>query len=86
MLSYPVSKQEAASLLPAESGCEQLSPEDGAVKITENSLALSRNAFHTKTFGTETFITDVTAALEGPPNIWNPNDLDIGLSWEWAPT
>ena len=67
-------------MLPAESGCEPLSPEDTAVKITEDLLALSRNAFYTKTFGNETFITDVTGALEGPLNIWNPKDLDIGLS------
>lgn len=79
VLGYPVSKQEAASLLQTESGRKQLSPENGAVEITEDLLALGRNAFYTETFGNETFITDVTGVLQGPLNIWNLTKAILAL-------
>ncbi|MCA1992463.1 MAG: hypothetical protein LDL41_10570 [Coleofasciculus sp. S288] len=69
VLGRPVSKQEAASLLKTPEGREQLSPENGAVAVTEDLLTLGRRAFYTETFGNEVFLTEVTGILDGPLNI-----------------
>lgn len=71
VLGKAVSKDQAASLLQTPEGREQLSPENGAVAVTDELIALGRKAFYTETFGNEVFITDVTGALDGPLNIVN---------------
>lgn len=69
VLGRPVSKEEAANLLKTPEGREQLSPENGAVAVTEDLLTLGRRAFYTETFGNEVFLTEVTGILDGPLNI-----------------
>jgi len=69
VLGYAVTKDEA-KLLQTDEGRNQLSPERGAVAVTEK-LALGREAFYTETFGNEVFFTEVTGILDGPLNIGN---------------
>jgi hypothetical protein len=71
VLGKVISKDEAASLLKTDEGKQQLSPDNGAVAITEDLIKLGRKAFYTETFGNEVFLTDVTGALDGPLNIAN---------------
>lgn len=69
VLGYAVSKDEADKLLTTEEGQEKLSPENGAVAITEDLIALGRKAFYEETFGNEVFFTDVVGILDGEINI-----------------
>lgn len=66
VLGKVVNKEEAGNLLQTQSGREQLSPEKGAVKITENLIDLGRDAFYQETFGNEILFTDVVGILDGP--------------------
>jgi hypothetical protein len=67
-LGFVITKEEAESLRQTPEGQEELSPENGAVAITEDLLKLGRQAFYTETFGGEYFQSDVAGALDGPIN------------------
>lgn len=71
VLGKVVSKEEAASLLRTDTGRKQLSPDNGAVAVTEKLINQGRKAFYSETFGNEVFFTDVTGILNGPLNIGN---------------
>jgi hypothetical protein len=68
VLGYAINKDEATRLLQTDEGQKQLSPENGAVAVTEELLTLGRKAFYSETFGNEVFQTDVVGALDGPIN------------------
>jgi hypothetical protein len=61
-------QDEATRLLQTDQGQKQLSPEKGAVAITEDLLTLGRKAFYLETVGNEVFQTDVVGALDRPVN------------------
>jgi hypothetical protein len=67
-LGYAINKDEATGLLQTDEGKKQLSPENGAVAVTEELLSMGRKAFYSETFGNEVFQTDVVGALDGPIN------------------
>jgi len=67
-LRYAIDKDEAATLLQTDEGREQLSPQNGAVAVTEKLLKRGRDAFYSETFGDEIFQTEVVGALNGPIN------------------
>lgn len=69
VLGKVVSKADADQLLQTEAGRKQLSPEKGAVEITEDLVDLGRDAFYRETFGNERFLTDVVGSLNGPINL-----------------
>lgn len=69
VLGHVVTPQEAAQLLQTEAGQAQLSPDNGAVPITEDLINLGRDAFYRETFGNEYFFTDVVGAINGPINL-----------------
>lgn len=69
VLGYAIDKDEAANLLQTEEGREQLSPQNGAVAVTEKLLKRGRDAFYSETFGDEIFQTEVVGALDGPINL-----------------
>jgi hypothetical protein len=69
VLGNVVSAKEANQLLETEAGRERLSPEQGAVQVTDDLIHLGRDAFYRETFGNERFITDVVGALNGPINL-----------------
>ena len=66
VLGKVVSQAQAEQLLQTEAGREQLSPENGAVEITQDLLDLGRDAFYRETFGNEILFTDLVGILEGP--------------------
>ncbi len=68
VLGNAIDKDEATRLLQTDEGQKQLSPENGAVAVTEDLLTLGRKAFYSETFGNEVFQTDVVGALDGPIN------------------
>lgn len=68
VLGNAINKDEATRLLQTDEGQKQLSPENGAVAVTEDLLTLGRRAFYSETFGNEVFQTDVVGALDGPIN------------------
>ena len=70
VLGKVISKESAANLR-QDGGGEELSPDNGAVAVTEDLIKLGRKAFYTETFGNEVFFTDVTGILNGPLNIGN---------------
>ncbi|MCT7963092.1 hypothetical protein NG791_20690 [Laspinema sp. D1] len=69
VLGHPVSKEEADRLLQTEAGRDYLSPENGAIEITDELIDLGRKNFYTETFGNEVIFTDVVGILDGPINI-----------------
>ncbi|MBD2070618.1 hypothetical protein H6F93_24405 [Leptolyngbya sp. FACHB-671] len=69
LLGYTISKAEADRLSLTEEGKQQLSPENGAIAITQNLINLGRDAFYRETFGNEYFFTDVVGAIDGPINL-----------------
>lgn len=69
ILGRVVSKAEAEQLLQTEAGQQQLSPEQGAIEITEDLITLGREAFYSETFKNEIFATDVVGAINGPINL-----------------
>ncbi|WP_416666893.1 hypothetical protein [Egbenema bharatensis] len=69
VLGYVVDETEADALLQTEEGRELLSPDNGAVEITQDLLDLGRKSFYTETFGNEVLFTDVIGILDGPLNI-----------------
>lgn len=66
VLGQVVSRAEAEQLLQTESGRERLSPEHGAVEITEDLLDLGRKTFYQESFGNDVLFTDVVGILDGP--------------------
>lgn len=69
VLGNPVNKAEADKLLQTESGSLALTPENGAILITENLINLGRDTFYRETFGNEYFFTDILGAIDGPINL-----------------
>ncbi len=69
VLGYTVSKEKADTWLQTQKGREALSPENGAVEITEELIDLGRNTFYQQTFGNEYLFTDVVGILDGPINL-----------------
>jgi hypothetical protein len=69
VLGYVVDETEADAFLQTEEGRELLSPDNGAVEITQDLLDLGRKSFYTETFGNEVLFTDVIGILDGPLNI-----------------
>lgn len=69
VLGMSVSKADADRLLQTEAGRVQLAPENGAVEITNDLIALGRDAFYRQTFGNEYFFTDIVGAIDGPLNL-----------------
>lgn len=69
LLGKVVSEAEADQLLQTETGRVQLSPENGAVEITDDLIQLGRDAFYRETFGNEVLFTDIVGILDGPLNI-----------------
>jgi hypothetical protein len=55
ILGYAINKEEATRLLETEAGRKQLSRENGAFAVTEETLKLGRDAFYSDTFGNEIF-------------------------------
>jgi hypothetical protein len=66
VLGHTVSQAEAQLLLQTETGRQQLSPDQGAVEITQELLDLGRETFYQQTFGNEVLFTDVVGILDGP--------------------
>ncbi|MBD1831489.1 hypothetical protein H6F61_02040 [Cyanobacteria bacterium FACHB-472] len=69
VLGYVIDKEEADKLVETEEGRKQLSPENGAVAVTEDLINLGRKAFYAETFKDQIFQTDVVGALNGPINL-----------------
>ncbi|MBW4578229.1 MAG: hypothetical protein KME42_01475 [Tildeniella nuda ZEHNDER 1965/U140] len=46
-------------MLQTEAGREQRSPDNGAVKLTDDLIRLEREAFYRETFGNEVLFTDI---------------------------
>ncbi|WP_233221082.1 hypothetical protein [Chlorogloea sp. CCALA 695] len=69
VLGYAINQQQATPLLDTEEGRKQLSPENGAFAVTNETLKLGRDAFYSETFGNEIFQADVVGALNSPINI-----------------
>ena len=66
-----VSQTEAADLQKTPEGRKFLSPDNGAVEVTSELLALGREAFYRETFGNEVFMTDILGIVNGPLTISN---------------
>lgn len=69
VLGHTVSQDQAQRLLQTEAGQALLSPDNGAVEITENLLDLGRDTFYRETFGNEVLFSDVVGILDGPLNL-----------------
>lgn len=68
VLGRVIDSETAMEWLQTSEGQQKLSPENGAVKITEDLIALGRKAFYAETFKDQIFQTDVVGALNGPIN------------------
>jgi hypothetical protein len=79
VLGKVVSRTGADQLLQTAAGQAQLSPEQGAVKVTDELINLGRDVFYRETFGNERFITDVVGALNGPINLVTLTKAIVGL-------
>ncbi len=69
VLGYAVSKAEADQLKQTKVGREFLSPNSGAVEVTQDLLDLGRDAFYLETFGNEVLFTDLVGIIDGPISI-----------------
>lgn len=56
-----------------------LSPENGAIPITDDFLTLGRQMFYAETFGNEVFLTDIMGIVDGPFTIPNLMKAIVGL-------
>jgi len=74
-----ISRAEAADLLQTTEGQALLSREEGAIEITEELIALGRDAFYRETFGNELFLTDVMGIIDGPVNLWTVSRAILAL-------
>ncbi|MCA1991301.1 MAG: hypothetical protein LDL41_04525 [Coleofasciculus sp. S288] len=80
VLGYTVNKEEADKLLQAEEGRKRLSPENGAVEVTEELIDLGRKTFYLETFGNEYLFTDLVGILDGPINLGSLSKAILALS------
>ena len=71
VLGQAVSKAKAQELLQNPVGREQLTPENGAVQITQKLIDRGWRAFYGETFRDEIFQSEVVGALDGPLNAVN---------------
>ncbi|MBD3882043.1 hypothetical protein IFO70_09765 [Phormidium tenue FACHB-886] len=69
VLGRAVDAETAAQLLQSEEGRQQLSPDEGAVAVTEDLIDLGRHQFYEETFGNQVFFTDVVGVLDGEINL-----------------
>lgn len=65
----------------SDTGRKLLTPENGAVQVTPDSLKLGRQAFYAQTFGNEVFLTDVMGLLSGPIR---PASFALGILALWG--
>jgi hypothetical protein len=61
-----ISRAEATRLLQTTDGQALLSPQHGAVAITDALLTLGRVSFYRETFGNEVFLSEIMGILDGP--------------------
>jgi hypothetical protein len=66
VLGQTITSQEAEQLLQTEAGRQRLSPENGAVEITEDLINFGRKMFYQETFGNEVLFTDIVGIIDGP--------------------
>ncbi len=78
-MGHVISRAEAADLLQTAEGQAMLSREQGALEITDELIALGRDAFYRETFGNELFLTDVMGILDGPVNLWTVSRAILAL-------
>lgn len=74
-----ISKEEAEKQLKTPKGRENLSAENGAVKIDNKQLNLGRETFYKETFGNEVFLTDVLGIVNGPITVANMAKAIVAL-------
>src|SRR5215510_165875 len=65
-----ISRAEAARLVQTIDGQALLSPQHGAVAITDPLLTLWRVSFYRETFGNEVFLSEIMGILDGPIPPW----------------
>jgi hypothetical protein len=63
-------RAEATRLLQTADGQALLSPQHGAVAITDALLTLGRTAFYRETFGNEVFLSEIMGIVDGPLTPW----------------
>jgi hypothetical protein len=78
-LGYVVESEKADRWLQTEKGRQALSPDHGAVKVTQDLIDLGRDAFYQETFGNEYLFTDVVGILDGPINLRSIAKAVLGL-------
>jgi hypothetical protein len=66
VLGQTINPQEAERLLETEEGRQLLSPENGAVEITEDLIDFGRKMFYQETFGNDVLFTDIVGIIDGP--------------------
>src|SRR5262245_57307485 len=65
-----IAREEATRLLQTADGQALLSPQHGAVAITDPLLTLGRVSFYRETFGNEVFLSEIMGILDGPLTPW----------------
>jgi hypothetical protein len=65
-----IAQMEATRLLQTADGRALLSPQRGAVAITDALLTLGRTSFYRETFGNEVFLSEIMGILDGPLTPW----------------
>ena len=65
-----IAQAEATRLLQTTDGQALLSPQHGAVAITDALLTLGRVSFYRETFGNEVFLSEIMGILDGPLTPW----------------
>lgn len=65
-----ISQAEATRRLQTTDGQALLSPQHGAVAITDALLTLGRVSFYRETFGNEVFLSEIMGILDGPLAPW----------------
>lgn len=79
VLGYAIPKDQADEILQTKTGQKALSPDNGAVQVTEELIDLGRDAFYQETFGNEYLFTDVVGILDGPINLGTIAKAVLGL-------
>jgi hypothetical protein len=59
---------------------QDLSSDNGAIKITDDLLKLGKEAFYKETFGNEVFLTDIMGIIDGAFSIPNITKAIISLN------
>jgi len=67
---HGITQAEATRLLQTTEGQALLSPQHGAVAITDALLTLGRVSFYRETFGNEVFLSEIMGILDGPLTSW----------------